>query len=74
VVEAVDAGVQQAVLRALSLYSNAVLARGKIDLGERHEEAGIVQAVERKENTLVLSLGSFVDPKIDWADSNYKAK
>jgi hypothetical protein len=48
VVEAVDAGVQQAVLRALSLYSNAVLARGKIDLGERHEEAGIVQAVEKK--------------------------
>jgi hypothetical protein len=44
VVEVVDAGVQQAVLHALSEYSNAVLARGKIDVGERRGEAGIVSS------------------------------
>jgi len=37
--EAVESN--SAVLHALSQYSNAVLARGKIDVGERHEEARI---------------------------------
>jgi hypothetical protein len=31
-----------------------------------------VNWLKRKENALVLSLGSFVGPKIDWTDSNYK--
>jgi hypothetical protein len=30
--------------------------------------------LKREENALVLSRGSFVGPKIDWADSNHKAK
>ncbi len=64
-----------AVLHALSQYSNAVLDREKIDEGELHEAARIYSnRLKRKENALILSHGSFVDPKIDWTDSNYKAK
>jgi hypothetical protein len=33
-------GSRSAVLHALSPYSNAVLTRGKIDVGELHEETG----------------------------------
>jgi hypothetical protein len=55
----------KAVLHALSQYSNAVLDRGKIDLGELHEEAGNwFNQLKRKENALGLSLRLFVGPKI----------
>jgi hypothetical protein len=41
VVGVADLARGSAVLHALGQYSNAVLARGKLDLGELHEEARI---------------------------------
>ena len=53
-----------AVLHALSRYSNAVL--------DRTNQRRLL--FERRGNALVLSLGSFVGPKIDWTDSDYQDK
>jgi hypothetical protein len=65
VVEVVAAASSSAVLHAPSRYSNAVLARGKIDESELQEEAGSwFNQLKRKENALGLSLRSFVGPKI----------
>jgi hypothetical protein len=61
------------LLQALSQYSNAVLDRGRIDEGEINEEARIASTkLKRKENALVLSLGSFVGPEIGWTESRCK--
>ncbi len=69
--EAVESS--SAVLRAVIQYSNAVLDLGTIDEGELHEKSqNCFNWLKRKENALVLSLGSFIGSKIDWTDWDYK--
>ena len=64
-----------AVLHALGQYGNAVLARGKIDVGGLHEESqNWFNRLKRRENALGLSLQSFVGPENGWTYERRKDK